>query len=423
MSMSDTEKSMDASSEEAESRSKNSRLTSRSIWSGLLVLAATIAVFWVVVLCRQVFPVASFDVPLEEGLKLSFSRNSSLLAVWVDYQYGPTLFFDVATGKERSRWDGRRPFGELELCEEQGTWLVRTRENIEDEYQVRRVNPWDGTETIVFRRPWSDLTLGQAELTELSADGRRWFHAKPETGVEIWDITSGEHWYTFEMKDVVDLAFSPDGKSVGAFNKEGEFRIWDLESREERAHFSGLACFRYATVKLDDFGVALLDVVHEDDSGDYVSRALLGPESGRVVQITDHRCLQRFSNGDVLLSHEPLRHDLCPEFPERHHNPPLSVGTLQREDQSGTVRWHRQFKVREIQPIHQTQFHLLAWTGKDQVTAIDLSTGREAWSQYFPADSSGFARHSFALSPDGRFVAYGYANGPDKVAFVRIWRL
>jgi hypothetical protein len=210
---------------------------------------------------------------------------------------------------------------------------------------------------------------------------------------------------------------------VAAFNGQGDVRIWDIRSGEERSRFSALSAFRYGKFDLDDSGIALLDEAEQLDVGDYASRALLGPASNRVVQIPDRRVLGRFPNGDVLLAHEPFRQEVRPSLAIDRHDPPLPRGTLVLEDRFGKTLWRRQFDVREIKPIQVTPFHLLAWTGENRVTAISLKTGKNAWSRHVPADTNGYSRHSFAVSTDGRFLAYGYAHGPSKSAHVTIWRL
>jgi WD40 repeat protein len=404
----------------------------RRLWAILVAAVAVLCAFGFGGLIRHLRPVASFDVPFPdvERLDLSFSRSGKIIAISVTY--GPVFFYDVASGKPLSSWEWRRHLGYYTPFAAGGEWLVMTTSQVGDEYQILQINPLDGTESVVFRRPWSEFTLEMTEFTKelairtpvgLSPDGGTWYHARPGIGIEVWDISEGARRHTLEFEGVTNVTLSPNGKILAAFNEQGDVRVWQVESGTEKARFSGLSLFRYSKLDVDDAGVVLLDDSRQFDAGTHASRALLGPDSEKIVKIADRRVLQRFPNGDVLLAHEPFQQDIYPSFSVDRHTPPLPPGTLLLEDRLGKTRWRRDVDAREIDPIALTPFQLLLKSGENRVAVIDLRNGSEIWHQTLSPNFDGYSRDSFALSPDGRFVAYGYAHHPRNISRVTIWRL
>ena len=65
------------------------------------------------------------------------------------------------------------------------------------------------------------------------------FAAAQRGGVRLWDGALSKELKTFDVREVMSLAFSPDGRALAASSGRGFVKLWDTASGEELATLSG----------------------------------------------------------------------------------------------------------------------------------------------------------------------------------------
>ncbi|MBI3862522.1 MAG: WD40 repeat domain-containing protein, partial [Planctomycetia bacterium] len=243
-------------------------MSHRQKWSVIAALAIGLSAAALVVSVWPRRPAITFDVPVADSysLELSFSRSSTIIAITSRLRAGAVKFYDASSGALLSTWE--RPWwvhwdgGCLGVGEK---WIATTWEKHGDDYQVIEVDPRDGTESVLLRRPWSELTLRRSEFDReqhlsdpvaITPDGAMWLHALPKGGVEIWELATGHQIRIVDEHAIKNIAVSPDSKLLAAFARDGVVRVWELRTGKQFTAYPELKEFaeENTSIKINDDG-------------------------------------------------------------------------------------------------------------------------------------------------------------------------
>jgi WD40 repeat protein len=72
-----------------------------------------------------------------------------------------------------------------------------------------------------------------------SADGKQLLSVAGDDGAKLWDAASGAEKRTFKHYFMPCGQFAPDGHWVITGSYDGTTRLWNIETGETRARFSG----------------------------------------------------------------------------------------------------------------------------------------------------------------------------------------
>jgi len=234
-------------------------------------------------------------------------------------------------------------------------------------------NPQAGREKQVLRRRF-DSTYDLA----FSPDGSLFAIGTSDlVGVSLWGVRSGQLVRTLKEPypmskgaDVFDCAFSPDGRTLAA-TACGEIQLWDVATGRLIRHLKGSKCQRHLVFSPD--GKTLASAMYLPSQGSFFNRAsvqLWDVQSGRPK-----RSLPRV--GESIAFSRDGRHLITRLFAQNY--------------QSSMACWN-------------VSNGSLKWRASEKITA------------------NGDA-NPIALSPDGRLLATGHADGTLRLRDARSGRL
>jgi WD40 repeat protein/tRNA A-37 threonylcarbamoyl transferase component Bud32 len=161
---------------------------------------------------------------------LVFSRDGKYIAVST---YTDIRIFDAATGREARTFRGKNLSINCLAFSADGKLLASGGQ---DQF-VRVWNPDTGTEK------WSlDAHGGGVRRVAFSPDGRRLVTAfgdgtfggvmdRRARAIRMWDVDTAQEVLSLKghTSGILDVTFSPDGKSVAAVSQDGALRVWDAQ--------------------------------------------------------------------------------------------------------------------------------------------------------------------------------------------------
>src|SRR5262249_17487474 len=143
-------------------------------------------------------------------------------------QYGETLVWDVATGKERMQLHGHRLWCETLTFGKDGTlYTGGGTGGSRGEVRAWQVDP----------PGWlvENAHKGEVCCAAWSKDSKLLATGCTNAGIKVWDATTGKlkTEMTGLKKMVRCLAFSPDGKTLASGGADNTVRLWDLDGQTE----------------------------------------------------------------------------------------------------------------------------------------------------------------------------------------------
>ncbi|MCP4702320.1 MAG: hypothetical protein GY862_36490 [Gammaproteobacteria bacterium] len=326
---------------------------------------------------------ANAGVPLLSNIALS--PDQSRLAV--GGEQGMIFIYDTRGGEILQRWEGHEPnAGEF------GTvWAVLFTSDSDlfstgDDGHIRR---WRFEDTAWQQRnDWDAQSIIYA-LT-LSLDGALLASGDAQGEIRLWSVESGEavrtlRGHTDMIGEVGGLAFSPDGRWLASGSHDKTARLWDVETGESLRELHG----HQAQVT----GVAFSPDGKRLATGSLDKHILIWDSAtGRPVQL-----LRGHDNYVFGLAFSPDGLQLASASNDR---------TLRLWDVESGIT------LRLLQG-HTAGAVGLNWAGEQLYSAANNGSVRQ-WATRPPGqwlwDLPGSAI-SAALSPDGRAVAVGFADG------------
>lgn len=173
------------------------------------------------------------DAHLNEWGQVRFSPDGKAVVVEWTAKLGPggpfearIAFFDPQTGKELRRLDGMKQQAGPFAFSSDGQ-LLAVMVFTDRTVQLRNVTTGEKVRELPGHKPGRALTF--------SPDGR--LLASGNTGlVVLSDVASGKELGTLDapMDVVMELAFTPDGKTLISGSQDGKVRFWDVATKKER---------------------------------------------------------------------------------------------------------------------------------------------------------------------------------------------
>jgi WD40 repeat protein len=235
----------------------------------------------------------------------------------------------------------------------------------------------------------------------LSPDGRRMLMAGFHGVVGVWDVETGKQIQKFDQMSagsISDADFSPDGTKLLTASRGPEFSLWDVQTGKEVQHFTVNPGWRPRFL------------YPEGDYRDGVERLALSPDG--------HRALTSDSEGSTRLWNVDTGDQVRVLKVKTFEN--LAVGfspdsrkmITENVDGSATLRdvkWGRELQHfrKALRPSFSADGRRVLMGG----SVWDVETGKELQHFAVPSGTEPIA----ALSPDGRRVLIGSADGVTKL--------
>ena len=305
---------------------------------------------------------------------------------------GTLVLFDADSARLIGRLEGHDPEKQIRDCvfHPTGRWLASAGDD-------RRIVLWilppeTGAPRILREWSASDAVMSLA----VSPDGRLLVSGGQDGAISIWDPATGTPLRTLKghrgpISEVTGLAISPQADRLASASHDGTARVWDLASGSELARLEGR-------------GERILSVVFSAD-GRHLATA--GDDSRVTLWETASRAVVRVFSG-----HRNLVYGLA--FAERPGEPgaaPLLIA-------GGFDRTVRVWDTDSAATLRLFQGHTAAVNGIAVRDTKLYSAGSDGtvrrWDLSLPhqrlLDVAGEPA-SAAVSPDGRFLALGLADG------------
>lgn len=357
---------------------------------------------------------AASDKPKEKEKRERVDRQGDRLPTGALARFGSTRFRATTTPVSFAYLDE----GKQLLCgKADGTFVI-----------------WEtatGKELRHFGKALADLrgrTRNGPALT-VSTDGKIAAAARPETDVTIWNIETGELVRTIERKEVGQLVFSPDSKTLAGRTNRQALYLWDVATGEE--------------LTAPKVNLAARNVGFVDPSP---SMAFSPNGETLIVAVTDGDLARGMGTGYLRFFSMETKEEIRSIKGERElygHAPVVSPDGKFVAWSSGARTAVGIYDFESGKPVHELklggQVNLvsprLAFAPDSKLLAIkdstevlhfwDVSTGKEAKSIARPVAYSSdnpqniYMPAGFAFAPDGKTMAVGY-NSDDKVHFVDV---
>jgi RNA polymerase sigma factor (sigma-70 family) len=182
-------------------------------------------------------------LPVPSGYGLALTPDAQTLAITP--RDGPVALWDLATGKQRLKLEGKLARGGFGLAfSPDGKTLATNATDPYSDDDATTVALWDAR-TGDFLREFRLPTRAVSSL-RFSPDGHTLLTTGSEPLVRLWDAATGkpvlhEPAHTDEVKS---LAFAPDGRSLASGGLDGTIRLWEVANgrhvRELPGHRGGV---------------------------------------------------------------------------------------------------------------------------------------------------------------------------------------
>jgi WD40 repeat protein len=273
---------------------------------------------------------------------------------------------------------------------------------VEGDYKSQAIILWD----VATGRPITTLKRHSSSVLDIafSPDGKTLASSAENGMIKLWDVTSGKETSSLEGHDkmVRSVAFSPDGKTLASCANEGEIKLWDVATSKE------ITAMSHGTYLISDVTFSPDGKTLASGTGDGTIKLWDVPSGKQITTLAGPRNREVLSEAVNSVTFSPDGKTLASGADD---------GTIKLWDvaagkQSATLKGHdgHVYSV-TFSPDGKT---LASGSGDDKILLWNVASGKQTAS----LEGFGGLVTCVVFSPDGKTLASG---SPDERCCLKLW--